>query len=210
MSTYQSGVIACHSITTTRPEAIHPKSSTLKAWPGIKEWNRYCVLPTVGALYRPDVLLNPTDVASVSLPPGWTLKKIMEEVIRWFPTPEQFMSEVMPMFEEHFQALGEYYQSHFGIEYDKQRFQQALANALTSLNKLNDVSVSNGENSLSNENFLSIFARVDGGLSIEEMYSILIFNRIDGLESKIAGCFVRVPSVSLDQMKCGISTSSLR
>jgi hypothetical protein len=144
------------------------------------------------------------------LPEDLTLEKAMEEVIRWYPTPEHFMSEVMPMFEEHFQALGEYYQSHFGIEYDKQRFQQALANALTSLNKLNDVSVSNGENSLSNENFLSIFARVDGGLSIEEMYSILIFNRIDGLESKIAGCFVRVPSVSLDQMKCGISTSSLR
>jgi hypothetical protein len=132
MSTYQSGVIACHSITTTRPEAIHPKSSTLKAWPGIKEWNRYCVLPTVGALYRPDVLLNPTDVASVSLPPGWTLKKIMEEVIRWFPTPEQFMSEVMPMFEEYLQTVAEYYQSHFGIEFDKQYIQQYLANVLAS------------------------------------------------------------------------------
>jgi hypothetical protein len=94
----------------------------------------------------------------------------MEYLIRCYPNPEQFTSDVMPMYEEYFQTLVEYYQSHFGIEYDTQGFQQPLANALTSLNKLNDVSVSKDENSLSNENFLSVFARVDGVLSIEEMY----------------------------------------
>jgi hypothetical protein len=134
MSTSQSGVIACHSINTPRPEVTPQKSSPLKAWPAIKEWNRYCVLPTIGALYRPDLLPNPSGAISSISAQDWTLlEEMLEEIIRWFPNPEQFMSQLMPMFEEYHQMIGEYFQSHFGIEHDKQELQHALANVLTSL-----------------------------------------------------------------------------
>jgi hypothetical protein len=59
MSTELSGVIACHSISTTRPEATRQKSLPFKAWPEIKEWERYYLLPTIRVIYRPEFYLTP-------------------------------------------------------------------------------------------------------------------------------------------------------
>jgi hypothetical protein len=128
MSTEQSGVIACHAISTIRPEAIPLKSSPFKAWPAIIEWNRYYALPMIDALYRPDILPNLTDVLL-----NMSLEDLIKLMIRWCPNLEQFMSQFMPMYEELFQKTGEYYQSHFGIDYDKRRFQISVLNVLNSL-----------------------------------------------------------------------------
>jgi hypothetical protein len=127
MSTNQSGVIACHAISTTRPEGTPQKSSPFQAWPGIEEWDRYYALPTIGALYRPDALPNTTDVLL-----NVSLEDLIKVMIQWYPNLEQFMSQLMPMYEELFQMMGEYYQSHFGIGYDKQRLLNALSNVLNS------------------------------------------------------------------------------
>jgi hypothetical protein len=135
ISTSQSEVIACHSISTARTEANSQKTSALKAWPEITDWLTYYTLPTVGALYRPDFLPNfdELDLLESML----TLEDLIGLLSRKFPTPEQFMSQVMPHVEQYAEAFYEYYQSQFGIEFDnKQALQYLLAKVVGSLGEL--------------------------------------------------------------------------
>jgi hypothetical protein len=132
MSTSQSGVIACHSISTARTEANSQKTSALKAWPEITDWLTYHTLSTIGALYRPDFLPNLDEMALLGrMPP---LEDWLGPVIRGFPAPEQFMSQVVSQVEQYMETVYEYYR--LGIDFDKQALQRRLANAIGSLGEL--------------------------------------------------------------------------
>jgi hypothetical protein len=118
MSTGQSGVIACHSISTTRLEATPQQSPPFKAWPEIKEWLRYYLLPTIGVLYFPEA-----PPYSPEVPPHNYMEALEELIIQWFPQLEPYRSRLMPMVEE-------YYLSHFGSEYNRQNLLVACVNVV--------------------------------------------------------------------------------
>jgi hypothetical protein len=79
ISTELSGVIACHSIITTRPEVTPRKSVPFKAWPEISDWLTYYTLPTIGVIYRPATLPH-TIGASLG---SWPLEDILEKLSRY-------------------------------------------------------------------------------------------------------------------------------
>jgi hypothetical protein len=112
MPTSQSGVFACHSIKTTRPEVTSPNPLPYKAWPAIEDWNRYYALPTIGGLYAPH---NPSDK-----------KDMIESLIERFPQLEQCRSRLWPMIEE-------YYRTHFGSEVNIQNFSVACFSVVATL-----------------------------------------------------------------------------
>jgi hypothetical protein len=167
MSTNQSGVIACHSISTTRPEAKDKKSPPFKVWPEINEWERYYALPTIGVIYRPEVLPHAIDRPFNY----WPLEAMLEKLIRMFPTPEQFISQMMPMFEEHFHMAGEYYKSQFGIQFNPQRYQEALANVLPSLGEYVPINQSNLGTTENQNTVRSVLEYLCKLLSPEDVYS---------------------------------------
>jgi hypothetical protein len=120
MSTGQSGVIACHSISTTRAEDIPQQSQPFKAWPEIKEWNRYYLFPTIGVLYYPE---PPPQFPE---PSHITREALEERIIQWFPQLEPYRSQFIPM-------LAEYYLSHFGTESNGQNLLLAFIEVVKSL-----------------------------------------------------------------------------
>jgi hypothetical protein len=138
MSTSQSGVIACRSISTPRMEATQEKPSPLKAWPEVSNWLIYHTLPTINALYRPDFLPNLDEMVVIdSLLDGLpSLEEMIRLLIREFPTPELFISQLMPQIEQYVETVYEYYESQHGIKGNKQFLQHALANVVGSLDEL--------------------------------------------------------------------------
>jgi hypothetical protein len=92
MSTELSGVIACHSISTTRPEATSQKAPTYNTWPEIVDWLTYYTLPTIDVIYRPDLLLSPTDVLNMRLPEDFTLESQWSILSAVIPT----LSSLLP------------------------------------------------------------------------------------------------------------------
>ena len=131
-----SGVIACRSISTTRPEAAPRKSVPFKAWPEIEDWLIYHALPTVNILYRPDVVLSLTDVEFFTLPPGYSVKEQLNELLRLFPNREEFMARLMSQFQEYVNTLGEHIEALYGIENAQQGVNEYIANVLASLGEL--------------------------------------------------------------------------
>jgi hypothetical protein len=172
MSTSQSGVIGCHSISTTRPEAVRQKSPPFKAWPQIKDWRIYYTLPTIYGIYRPEVLFDPTNASSIWIP-DLSPEEILEGIISCFPSPEQFVSQIVPILEENYQQLIDYYQSQFGIELDKQSLQHDLANALASLGKRDSIKSTRATNK-SGVNFsLSYLSEIfTNMIGLDDTYSI--------------------------------------
>jgi hypothetical protein len=168
MATDQSGIIACHSISTTRPEATPRKSVPFKAWPGIKEWERYYLLPTIRVIYRPELLLDPTDASLSHWAQDLTLEQLIEIILNSSPDFEQFASQFMPVFEEHDLMLVEYYQSHFGISLSNQVLPQALANVLNARRERDTFSA------LDDKNTLSLFIETTTKLlSLEDTFSLI-------------------------------------
>jgi hypothetical protein len=146
MSTEHSGVIACRSISTTRPEVAPQKSSPFKAWPGIQERDRYYLLPTIGAIYRLE----------------WTstTKIPEEEIIRAFPQLEPYRSHLMPM-------VVEYYLSNFDKVFNTHNFQVAVGKVVFDL-LIGDVPASDVWLSLDN----SWLTEAVKASSIEDMFSM--------------------------------------
>jgi hypothetical protein len=106
IATDQSGVIACHSVPTTRPGAQPEIASSFKAWPEIRDWLTYYTLVTIGAYYQPDEQVLPAVSPEESL-------------IRSFPKLARYKDQFMPMVEE-------FYRLHFGAEHDARNFEVAI------------------------------------------------------------------------------------
>jgi hypothetical protein len=118
MTASQSGVIACHSISTTRLEDTSQNSSPFKAWPEIKEWNRYYLLPTIGGIYLPEAPPHFPEV-----PPPNYMEALEALLVQWFPQLEPHRSRLIAMVEE-------YYLSHFGSEFNRQNLLVTCVNVV--------------------------------------------------------------------------------
>jgi hypothetical protein len=128
MSTEHSGVIACHSVSTTRPEADPRKSVPFKAWPEIEDWDRYYLLPSIGGLYIPEVVPNSIRILK-EYPASYTFEIIAEFMIRSFPNFETYRSQLLLTMEE-------YYESNFGTEFNSYNIAQTMLYIMTSFGVL--------------------------------------------------------------------------
>jgi hypothetical protein len=113
MSVGHSGVIACHSISTTRAKVTIRTFPPYEAWPAITNWLTYYTLPTINARYEPKE-------------PAAPVVSLEEAIINGYPVLTRYKGQLGSMVED-------FYQAHFGDEDDDRNFQVAIRSVIATL-----------------------------------------------------------------------------